>query len=52
MIFPGDHTPIRKVVLQDAKISADTQEKLTCLLYTFEDVMCPSSNDIDYMKLR
>ena len=31
MIYPGDHTPMQKVVLQGAKMSKDTQEKLTCL---------------------
>ena len=48
MIFPGDHTPIREVVLQDAKIVEDTQEKLNCLLHPFEDIMSSSSNDIGY----
>ena len=26
MIFPGDHTPVQKVLLQDAKISKETWE--------------------------
>ena len=48
MIFPGDHTPLRKLVLQDAKFSADIQEKINSLLHTFEDIIYLSSNDIHY----
>ena len=51
MIFPGDFTPIREVVLQDAKISKKTQEKLDCLLKKFADIMLPCSSDIGYQKL-
>ena len=50
MMFPGDHTPPRKVVLQDAKISEDTQEKVNSLWYIFEDIMSSSSSDICYTK--
>ena len=28
MIFPGDHTSVREVLFQDAKIFVETQEKL------------------------
>ena len=51
MIFPGDHTPIRKVLLQDAKILSETQEKLNGLIHAFKDIMSSSSNDIGYTKL-
>ena len=49
-IFPVDHTLIRKVILQDAKISKVTQEELKFLLDNFEDIML-SSSDIGYTKL-
>ena len=51
MIFPVDHTPGRKVLLQDATTSADTQENLNNLIHAFEDIMSLPSNDIDYTKL-
>ena len=50
MIFHGDHKPIRKEVLQDAKISEDIQEKLNCLLHIFKDISS-SSNGIGHTKL-
>ena len=50
MIFPGDDTPIRKVLLQDAIILVETQEKWNSQIHTFED-MSLSSNDIGYTKL-
>ena len=51
MIFPGDHIPLRKVLLQDMKISADRQEKLNSLIHTFENIMSSSSYDTGYTKL-
>ena len=51
MIFPGDHTPVRKVLLEDAEILVKTQEKLNGLIYAFEDIMSSSSNDIGCTKL-
>ena len=48
MIFPGDHIPLRKVVLQDIIISADTQTKLKYLLHKSEDIISSSSNDMGY----
>ena len=51
MIFPGDHTPMVKAVLQDAKILKGTQDKLKCLLDAFEGIMSFSSSDIGYTKL-
>ena len=44
-------TPVRKVLLQDAKILVETQEKLKCLVHAFEDIMTSSSSDIDYTKM-
>ena len=43
MIFLGYHTSLRQVKLQDAKISADTQENVDCLLDTVEYIMSSSS---------
>ena len=51
IIFPGDHTPVWKVISQDAKILKDMQEKLKCLLNTFEDIMSSSSCYISHTKL-
>ena len=51
MIFLGDHTPLMKVLHQDAKISADTQEKLNGLIHAFEDIVSSSLNDICCTKL-
>ena len=51
MIFPGEHTPVRKVLLQDLKILLEMQEKLNGLIQTFEDIMSSSSNDIDYTNM-
>ena len=51
MIFPGDHIPLSKVVLQNAKMLADTQVKLNCLLHTYGDIMTSSSNGIAYTEL-
>ena len=51
MIFPCDHIPVRKVLLKDAKISVETQEKLNGLIHALEDIMSSSSNDIGYTKL-
>ena len=51
MIFPGDHTPVRKCILQDATISKNTQEKVRCLLVKFEDSLSSSSSNIYYTKL-
>ena len=51
MLFPGDDTPVRKVLLQDAKISVETQEKLNGLMHDFEKNISSSSNDIGYTKL-
>ena len=51
MIFSGYDMPLRKVLLQDATISTDTQEKLNCLIHKFKGIMSPSSNDIGYTKL-
>ena len=42
IIFLGDHIPLWKVVLQDAKCSEDTQEDLKYLLHTFKDIMSSS----------
>ena len=42
MISPGDHTPLSKLVLQDTKISADTQ-KFYGLIHAFEDIISSSS---------
>ena len=51
IIFPEDHPLIRKAILQDAKISKATQEKLKCLLGNFEDTMSSTQRDIGYTKL-
>ena len=48
MIFLGDYMPVKKVLLQDTKISADMQEQLNSLIYALEDIMNSSSNDIGY----
>ena len=42
MIFPGDHMAVRKVLLQDAKISVETQKKLDSLVHAFEDIISSS----------
>ena len=47
IIFPWGHTPLRKVVVQDAKIS-DSQEKINCPMHAFEDIMSSSSSYIGY----
>ena len=39
MTFPGDHIPIRKVLLLDAKILADMQEQFNSLINGSEDIM-------------
>ena len=39
MIFLGNNTPVRKVLLQDAKISVDVQEKLYGLIHVFQDIV-------------
>ena len=39
------------MILQDAKIIKDTQEKLKHLLDIFEDIMSSSSSNIGYTKL-
>ena len=51
MIFPGDHIPFRKVLLQDAKMSVETQEKMNSLMHNFEDNLPSASNDKGYTKL-
>ena len=51
MIFPGDHTSVRKVLLQDTKISEEIQEKLNGLMHAFEDIMSSSWNGIGYTNL-
>ena len=51
IIFLGDHTPRRKVVLQVEKFSADTKGKLSSLLHTIEDIISSSSNDAGYTQL-
>ena len=50
MIFPGDYTPIRKVILQDAKISEPTQEKVDSWK-GLQTLHHPFSSDVGYMKL-
>ena len=42
MIFPGDYTPVRKVLLQGAKILVEMQEQLNGLIHAFEDIMSSS----------
>ena len=49
-IFPGHHSPVRKVLLQDAKISIEMQEKSGSLIHAFKYNMSSSSNDITYTK--
>ena len=51
MIFPGDHIPVRKVLLQGKKITVEIKEKLNGLIYAFENIMSSSSNDIGYTEL-
>ena len=51
MISPGNHTPVRKVLLQDAKIFEETQEKLNVLIHAFEFIMSSLSTDISYTEL-
>ena len=48
MIFPGEYTPVRKVLLKDAKILVEMQEKLSDLIHALEDIMSSSSNDKGY----
>ena len=48
MIFPGDHTPVRKDLLHDAKILVEMQEKMKGLIHAFEDIMSSSSGIIGY----
>ena len=50
MIFLGDHTPVRQVLLQDAKILVEIQGKLDSLINTLENIMSSSWNDIGYTK--
>ena len=50
-IFPGDHTPLRKVLLQDAKVSADMQEKLNGVIHALKNIVSSSLNDICYIRL-
>ena len=52
MIFPGDHTPVRKVLLQYSKILLEEpQEKLNGIIHAVEDIISSSSNDIGYTKV-
>ena len=39
MIFSDEHTPVRKVLLQDEKISVEMQEKFDTLIHAFKDIM-------------
>ena len=45
MLFPGDHTPARKALLQT------TKENLKYFLGNFENIMSSSSNDEGHTKL-
>ena len=44
-------TPVRKVLIQDAKISVEMQEKLQSLIHTSEDNMSSLLNENGYTKL-
>ena len=45
MSFPCHHATLRKVLLQDAKILTGIQEKVNCLIRTFENIMSSSLDD-------
>ena len=49
MISPGEYIPVRKILLQDAKILVKTPEELDGLIHAFEDIMSSSSNDVGYI---
>ena len=51
MIFPSDHIPVGNVLIQDAKILVEMQEKLNSMIHVFEDIMSSSLNDKGYTKL-